>query len=201
MRSPTALMAALFVAGQLGLSAVPDAAAQERYPVRPVRLLVPYPPGGGADFTARELGHKLSEVWGQQVVADNRPGAATAIGHNTVAKAAPDGYTLGLGSPAGMALNPVLGTKLPYESPKDFTALGMIVSLPFVVAVSATLPANTMRELIALAKTQPGKLNFASPGIEPMTSTPENMQRFIVDEQTRWRTVIRSAGITADVMR
>jgi tripartite-type tricarboxylate transporter receptor subunit TctC len=145
--------------------------AQDKYPSRPVRLVAPYPPGGGADFTGRELAQKLTEAWGQQVVVDNRPGAATAIGHDIVAKSRPDGHTLGLGSASGMAVNPVMGTKMPYDALKDFTTLGMIVSLPFIVAVPATLPANNVRELIALAKVQPGKLNFVSPG----TGTPNHL--------------------------
>ena len=139
--------------------------AQDKFPTRPVRLIAPYPPGGGADFTGREIAQKLTEAWGQQVVVDNRPGAGTAIGHDIVAKSRPDGYTLGLGSAAGMAVNPVMGTKLPYDALKDFSAIGLIVSLPFIVAVPTALPANNMRELIALAKAQPGKLNFASPGM------------------------------------
>ena len=139
--------------------------AQDKFPTRPVRLIAPYPPGGGADFTGREIAQKLTEAWGQQVVVDNRPGAGTAIGHDIVAKSRPDGYTLGLGSAAGMAVNPVMGTKLPYDALKDFSTIGLIVSLPFIVAVPTALPANNMRELIALAKAQPGKLNFASPGM------------------------------------
>ena len=142
-----------------------NAHAQDKFPSRPRRLIAPYPPGGGADFTGREIAQKLSEAWGQQVVVDNRPGAGTAIGHDIVAKARPDGYTLGLGSPAGLAVNPAMGTKLPYDALKDFTTIGLIVSLPFIVAVPTSLPANNMRELITLAKAQPGKLNFASPGM------------------------------------
>ena len=141
-----------------------QAQAEDKFPSRPVRLVVPYPPGGGADFTGREIAQKLTEAWGQQVVVDNRPGAATAIGHNLVAKSPPDGYTLGLGSAGGMVVNPAMGTKLPYDATKDFTTVGLLVNIPFIVAVPATLPANNMRELIALAKAQPGKLNFVSPG-------------------------------------
>jgi tripartite-type tricarboxylate transporter receptor subunit TctC len=152
----------MFIA--LPFAALP-AYGQDKFPSRPIRLVAPYPPGGGADFTGREIAQKLTEAWGQQVVVDNRPGAGTAIGHDIVAKSRPDGYTLGLGSAAGMAVNPVMGTKLPYDALKDFTTVGLLVSLPFIVAVPATLPANNMRELIALAKAQPGKLNFASPGM------------------------------------
>ena len=141
-----------------------DAFAQDRFPSRPIRLVVPYPPGGGADFTGREMAQKLTEVWGQQVVVDNRPGAATAIGHTIVARSLPDGYTLGLGSAGGMVVNPAMGTQLPYDAPKDFTTIGLMVSIPFIVAVNGSLQVNNMRELIDLAKAQPGKLNFASPG-------------------------------------
>jgi tripartite-type tricarboxylate transporter receptor subunit TctC len=170
--------------------------AQDGYPSRPVRLVAPYPPGGGADFIGREIAQKLSESWGQQVVVDNRPGAATAIGHNLVAKAPPDGYTVGLGSPAGMAVNPVLGTKMPYDSPRDFTTIGMLVGVPFVVAVHAGLPANNMRELIALAKAQPGKLNFASPG----AGTPNHLAGEMLKMMTGVNMVhvaYKGAGIAA----
>ncbi len=135
------------------------------------------------------------------MVVDDRPGAATTFGHDLVAKSRPDAHTLGLGSAAGMAVNPVMGTKLPYDALKDFSMVGTIVSLPFIVAVPSQLPTNKMRELIALAKVQPGKLNFASPGVEPFITTPEKMQRFVVAEQKRWGGVIRSAGITAEMMR
>lgn len=145
--------------------AAPHVFAQDKFPSRPIRLIVPYPPGGGGDFTGREIAQKLTESWGQQVVVDNRPGAGTVIAHGLIAKSVPDGYTLGLGSPAGMALNPVLSAKLPYDALKDFSPIGMVVSLPFIVAVPVSLPANNIREFIALAKAQPGKLNFASPGV------------------------------------
>jgi tripartite-type tricarboxylate transporter receptor subunit TctC len=169
---------------------------QDKFPSRPIRLVAPYPPGGGADFTGREIAQKLTEVWGQQVVVDNRPGAGTAIGHDIVAKSRPDGYTLGLGSSAGMVVNPVLGTKLPYDALKDFSTIGHIVSLPYIVAVPASLPASNMRELIALAKAQPGKLNFASPGM----GTPNHLAGEMLKVMTSINIVhvaYKGAGVAA----
>jgi tripartite-type tricarboxylate transporter receptor subunit TctC len=160
--------------GLLLVSLLPQtftASAQDKFPSRPIRLVVPYPPGGGGDYTGREIANKLTDAWKQQVVVDNRPGAGTVIAHAIVAKSIPDGYTLGIGSAAGMVMHTVLNTKLPYVSPKDFTSIGQIVSLPFIVATSISLPANNIRELIALAKAQPGKINFASPG----TGTPNHL--------------------------
>jgi tripartite-type tricarboxylate transporter receptor subunit TctC len=165
-------IARIFLGGTLGLALSGGVLAAEPLLVlRPVRLVLPYPPGGGGDFTGRELAHQLTQLWGQQVVVDNRPGAGTAIAHNIVAKAAPDGYTLGLGSSGGMVLLNVMSQKVPYQSPQDFSTLGQVVSLPFVVSIHAALPVNTISELIALAKAQPGKLNFGSPG----TGTPNHL--------------------------
>ncbi len=139
--------------------------AQPSYPTKPVRLVVPYPPGGSTDFVAREVAHKLSEAWGQQVVIDNRPGAGTLIGLAVGAKAAPDGYTLQFGTAAGLAVIPALGVKMPFDPINDFAPIGQMVRVPFVLVAHPSVAANSVKELIALAQAQPGKLNFGSPGV------------------------------------
>src|SRR5215212_5701996 len=139
--------------------------AQTNYPTRPIRLIVPYPPAGTTDFVGREVANKLSESLGQQVVIDNRPGAGTLIGLSLGAKAPPDGYTVTFATSAGLAVNPALGVKMPYDPLRDFVPIGLMVYVPFMLVVNADLPVRTVKELIELAKAQPGKLNMASPGV------------------------------------
>ena len=139
--------------------------AAHDYPAKPIRLIVPYPPGGTTDFVAREVANKLGEKWGRQVVIDNRPGAGTLIGLNMGAKSAPDGYTITFGTSAGLAVNPALGLKMPFDPQRDFAPIGLMVYVPYLLVVNPALPVRNIRELIELAKAQPGKLNFASPGV------------------------------------
>src|SRR3954469_16395825 len=139
--------------------------AAKDYPAKPIRMIVPYPPGGTTDFVAREIANKLGEAWERQVVIDNRPGAGTLIGLNMGARAAPDGYTLTFGTSAGLAVNPALGIKMPFDPQRDFSPVGLMVYVPYLLVVNAALPARNIKELIDLAKAQPGKLNFASPGV------------------------------------
>jgi tripartite-type tricarboxylate transporter receptor subunit TctC len=153
----SAVLAALLIA--------PFAAAQTTYPTKPVRLIVPYPPGGTTDFVAREVANKLGEAWGRQVVIDNRPGAGTLIGLNLGARSAPDGYTITFGTSAGLAVNPALGVKMPFDPLRDFVPIGLMVYVPYLLVVNPSLPVRSVKELIDLAKAQPGKLNFASPGV------------------------------------
>jgi tripartite-type tricarboxylate transporter receptor subunit TctC len=135
------------------------------YPVKPVRLVVTYTAGGPADIAARALAQKLAEMWGQQVVVDNRAGAGGIIGTELVAKAAPDGYTLLHGTAAGLIINPLLVKKLPYDTFRDFAPVSMVVIVPQLLVTHPALPATTLKELIALAKARPGALNYASVGI------------------------------------
>ncbi len=138
----------------------------QSYPSKPIRMIVPYPPGAGTDFTAREVGKAISETLGQPVVTDNRPGAAATLGHALMSKAAPDGYTLGLGTTGGLVSGPaLLGSQIPYDPLKDFTHIGLATYVYYAVFVNGQLPATTMREFIALAKSRPGKLNYSSPGV------------------------------------
>ena len=138
--------------------------AQPAYPNRPVRLIVPYPPGGGNDTLARLFGAKLTEAWGQQVVVDNRPGAGTIIGTQIAARAVPDGYTMLLSSIATHAIAPNLYSKPGYDPVKDFAPITLLAVAPTVLCVNAAVPANSVKELIALAKARPGELKFASGG-------------------------------------
>jgi tripartite-type tricarboxylate transporter receptor subunit TctC len=138
-------------------------AAAPTYPTRPVRIVVGFPPGGGVDTVARLVSPKLIEMWGQQVVIDNRPGAGTIIGTDLVAKSVPDGYTL-LMSSSSYGVNPGLHAKLPYDPLKDLVQISQMAIQPYVFAVHPGLPATNVREFIAYARTRPGKLNFCSPG-------------------------------------
>lgn len=148
----------------LGLGALPGLASAQTYPGKPVRWIVPFQPGGTTDIIARLVGQKLSESWNQPVVIENRPGASGAIGTQAGAKAAPDGYTLTFAYNGNMTMNPNLIRKLPYDPVKDFSHVSMIVGSPFVLVVNPQVPAQSLQELIALAKASPGKLNFAVGG-------------------------------------
>jgi tripartite-type tricarboxylate transporter receptor subunit TctC len=149
----------------IALALVMDAgaAAAQTYPTKAVRLVVPFLAGGSTDIVGRTVAQKLSEMWGQQAFVDNRPGGGTTIGTEMVAKAAPDGYTL-LVTPAPFTINPSLLTKLPYDALTDFTPITLINTTPLVMVVNPGVPAKNVKELIALAKAKPGKLNFGSSG-------------------------------------
>ena len=138
----------------------------QAYPFKPIRIIVPYASGAGPDFTAREIGRAITETTGQPVVTDNRPGVAAVLGHAMGAKAAPDGYTLILGTLGGLVSGPaLLGNKIPYDPLKDFTHIGLATYVPYCLFINSKLPANNTREFIALAKATPGKLNYSSPGV------------------------------------
>ena len=157
---------ALAIMMTIAVAASGQAAAQESYPNRPIRLIVPYPPGAGTDFTAREIGQQYSKELGQPVVVDNRAGAAAVIGHTLAAKSLPDGYTLLLGTTGGLVSGPALmGSKIPYDPLKDFATIGLATYVPYALVVTASLPANNVKELIDLARASPRKLNVASPGV------------------------------------
>ena len=146
-----------------GLSVAPAALAQA-YPIKPVRVVVPYPPGGVGDTTMRAIAQQLSESLGQPFVIDNKPGASQMIGADAVAKAAPDGYTLFLGSVTSLAINVSSQKKMPYDPVKDFAPVSMLYFSPMYLVVNPAVPAQSVKELVALAKAQPGKLSFASIG-------------------------------------
>jgi tripartite-type tricarboxylate transporter receptor subunit TctC len=139
-------------------------AAAQDYPSRPITLIVPYAAGGGNDLMARTAAERMSKALGQQIVIENRGGAGGSIATRQVARAEPDGYTLGLGGTGTLAIDPTLYANVGYDPRKDFAPIGLIATSGLVICVHPSLPAHTIPELIALAKTEPGKLNYASAG-------------------------------------
>jgi tripartite-type tricarboxylate transporter receptor subunit TctC len=160
MKFANCMLAVMLVIGQF-LSAP---AYAQTYPTKPIRIIVPYAPGGTTDILARTVGQKLQEKWGQPVIVDNRPGANGIIGTEMVAKAPADGYTLGIASPGTHAINASLYPKLQYDTVKDFTPVTLAVMAPFLFVVHPSVPANSIKELIAYAKSKPGQLSYASGG-------------------------------------
>jgi tripartite-type tricarboxylate transporter receptor subunit TctC len=136
----------------------------QAYPTKPIRLVVPFPAAGTTDILAREVAQRLSVSFGQSVIVDNRPGAAGNIGSDIVAKSAPDGYTLLMGTVGTHAINPSLYTRMPYDHVKDFVPIVLVAGVPNVLEVTPSLPVNSVADLIKLAKEKPGQLNFASSG-------------------------------------
>ncbi len=134
------------------------------YPSRPIKLIVPFAPGGSTDMVARMLADKMTQVLGQPVVVDNKGGAGGSIGADAIAKSAPDGYTIGMATVSTHGANPAIYAKLPYNAVKDFAPITNVMSVPSVFVVHPSVPAKTMQEFIALAKAKPGKYTFASPG-------------------------------------
>jgi tripartite-type tricarboxylate transporter receptor subunit TctC len=154
------LPALAMVAATVG---APSVAAQD-YPSRPITLVVPYAAGGGNDVMARAAADKMSRTLGQQIVIENRGGAGGSIATRQIAKSAPDGYTLGLGGTGTLAINPTLYANAGYDPRKDFAPVGLIATSALVVCVHPSLPVRSIADLIALAKKEPGKLNYASAG-------------------------------------
>jgi tripartite-type tricarboxylate transporter receptor subunit TctC len=148
----------------IAFSIVGGAALGQRYPAKSIRMVVPYPAGGGSDLMARSISKELSEKLGQSVIVDNRGGATGMIGTDIAAKSPPDGYTLLLGSVAEVALNVAVYRKMPYNPERDFAPVGLIATSPLVLAVHPSLPARNVREFIALAKKRPGEIGYATAG-------------------------------------
>jgi len=155
----TALVGALL----FGMLAWP--AAAQTYPVKPVRLIIPFPPGGATDTVGRTFAAKFSEFWGQQVIVDNRGGANTIVAAELAAKAAPDGYTLFLTTAATKVNNVLLYRKLPYDARKDFQLISMTTILPYAIVSHPSLPVSSIKELVAFARARPDKLSYGSSGI------------------------------------
>ena len=147
------------------LGALPSPIAAQPYPVRPIRIVVPYPAGGTSDILARSLGEKLTGALGQPVVVDNKPGANGNLGADLVAKALPDGYTLLLGDIGALAISPSVYPTLPFDPVRDFAPVTMVAYSPHILVVNPAVQANSVQELVALAKAKPGKLNFAISGV------------------------------------
>ncbi len=159
LRKFTQRLATLLVIATLAGNALAQA-----YPNKPIRIIVPFPPGGGNDVIARLVGQKLSERLGQAVVIDNRGGGNGAIGLAALAQAAPDGYTLGVGAAGPMAVNPSLYEKLPYDPQRDFAPISNLVNFPLLLVAHPSLPAKNIKDLIAQAKAKPNSIFYASPG-------------------------------------
>jgi tripartite-type tricarboxylate transporter receptor subunit TctC len=158
LRSTAVAIASALAIGMMGATAK----AQD-YPARPIRLIVPFPPGGGTDITARAVAQKLGERWGQTVVVDNRPGANGTIGVDIAAKSAPDGHTLTMIS-SSHAVNTSLYPRQPYDLMKDLTPVTQATSQPYVLVINPSVPARSVKELIAVAKAKPGAFNYGSSG-------------------------------------
>jgi len=150
--------AALWLLGGTGIAATPE------YPAKPIRLVVPFAPGGGTDLSGRAIARKLSDAFVRPVVVDNRAGAGGVIGADLVAKAMPDGYTLLMGTPGPLTINPNLRKDMPYDTLRDFAPITQTTISPFVLVVHPSVPVATVKELIALAKQKPGALNFGTAG-------------------------------------
>jgi tripartite-type tricarboxylate transporter receptor subunit TctC len=157
----TSLMAAPFVGAQ---------SAPQSFPNKPIRFVVPFPPGGGNDILARALAPKMSEILGQQVVVDNRAGAGGNIGADFVAKSPPDGYNIVIASNQ-VTMNPWIYSKLPFDIAKDFSPVAQIASVPMLLAIHPEVPAKNLQEFIALAKAKPGSMNYSTPGL----GTPQHI--------------------------
>ena len=160
--SSLSLRAALICAA---LACAGNTALAQGFPNKPVRIVVPFPPGAATDILARLLGQKLGEAWGQSVVIDNKPGAGSIVGAQNVASSPADGYSVFMGHIGTHGANPALYAKLPYDPVKDFAPVTLLVSIPNLLAVHPAVPVSNVGELIALAKAQPGKLNVGSPGV------------------------------------
>ena len=159
-------MRPLYVAELLVASVVftPVAFSAETFPARPLRLIIPFPPGGGTDIIGRMVGHRLADAFGVQVVVDNRGGAAGIIGTEMATRANPDGHTLMIGSVSTLCINPSLHKNLSFDPTKDLAPISLVATTPSVLVVTNNLPAKSVKDLIALAKSKPGQLHYATPG-------------------------------------
>ena len=157
------------VLGAAALLLAAAAAQAQHYPSKPVRIIIPFPPGGNTDIYARPVAAKMGEIYGHQMVVDNRPGAGGSIGADVVAKSPPDGYTMVTAVTGTMAINQFLYRKLPFDPDKDFAPVTQVGSLPLILVVHPSLPAKNVREFIAMAKAKPGQLNYGSSGVGTAT--------------------------------
>jgi tripartite-type tricarboxylate transporter receptor subunit TctC len=164
VRSTEGLKLRAYIAGALLMWSATCACAAESFPSRPLRLIVPFPPGGGTDIMARMVGQRLNDAFGVQVVVDNRGGAAGIIGTELAAKANPDGHTMMIGSVSTICINASLHKKLPFDTEKDLAPVSLVASTPSMLVVGNAVAAKSVKELIALARARPGQLHYASPG-------------------------------------
>lgn len=181
------------------MAAIAAPAAAQEFPVRPIRIIVAYTPAGATDILARAVGQKMSEHWGQSVIVDNRPGAAGNIGTEIAAKAAADGYTLLMATAGSHGINPGLYRKLAW-SPKDFTAVSLVANVPNILVVNNALPIKSVKELIAYAKANPGKLSYGSPGLGSTAHLSMELFKSMTGTNLIHVPYKGSAGVMADVM-
>ena len=168
------------VLGAVLLSISAAAFAQGAWPSHPIKMIVPFAPGGASDFVARIISQPLSDALGQQIVVDNRAGASGNIGMEVAARAAPDGYTVFLGNIGTVAINPGVFKTMPIDTQRDLVPVSLVAEVPSILVVNPELPVDTVADLVRLAKSKPGKLNFASPG--PSTLNRLEMEQFMKDE-------------------
>jgi tripartite-type tricarboxylate transporter receptor subunit TctC len=162
----------------LALASIPFSAAAQNFPARPVRIVIPYPPAGGVDSLVRSLSATVSAYMGQQLIIDTRPGGSSIIGTEVVAKSAPDGYTL-LVSDSAFLINPALFKKMPFDTLKDFTGVSMLAYAPVILVIHPSVPAKSLKELLALAKAKPGALVYASGGNGTSTHIAGELMKYV----------------------
>ena len=176
------------------LSLMPSlSAAQDACPTKPIRFVVPYPPGGGTDVIARIVHNKMERALGHTIIIENRGGAGGSIGSEVVAKAAPDGYTV-LFTLSSHTINPAILKKLSFNTAKDFEPVGMVASLPQILVSNTEFAAKNVAQLIAMAKAKPGTLQFASVG----NGSPEALGKVVTLELAKWKKLVNDAKIKAD---
>jgi tripartite-type tricarboxylate transporter receptor subunit TctC len=181
------------------VAAIPAPAAAQDYPVRPIRIIVAYTPAGATDILARAVGQKMSENWGQPVIVDNRPGAAGNIGTEIAAKSAPDGYTLLMATAGTHGINPGLYRKLNWD-PREFTGVSLVAMVPNILVVNNALPVKSVKELIAYAKANPGKLSYGSPGLGSTAHLSMELFKSMTGTNMIHVPYKGSAGVMADVI-
>ncbi|MBI3936566.1 MAG: hypothetical protein HY323_06275 [Betaproteobacteria bacterium] len=167
----------------------------QQYPTKPIRFIVPFAPGGGVDLIGRTIAQKLNEAWGQPVVVDNRGGGGGNIGTDMVAKAPPDGYTLLMGYVGNLAINPFLFKRLPYDPVRDFAPVTLAATAPNVLVAHPSVAARSVKELVALAKSRPAGLNYASAG----NGTVGHMvAELFKTDLVKWQKVVKASGARVD---
>ncbi len=180
------------------LAGVP--AFAQNYPVKPIRIIVPYTPAGTTDILARLIGQKMNENWGQPVIVDNRPGANGNIGTEIAARATPDGYTIIMGAAATHSINNTLYPKLNWDAVKDFAPISLVAIVPNILVVNNSLPVKNVKELVAYAKANPGKLNYGSPGTGSTAHLSMELFKSMTGVSLNHIPYKGSAGVLADVM-
>jgi tripartite-type tricarboxylate transporter receptor subunit TctC len=191
----TVMAAAMLAAAAHGV-----AFAAQAYPTRPIRIVVAYTPAGATDILARVIGQKMNEAWGQPVIIENRPGANGNIGTEYAAKAAPDGHTFLMTTAGPHGINPSLYRKLGYDAVKDFTAVSLVALVPNILVVNNALPAKSVKELIAYAKANPGKLSYGSPGAGSTAHLSMELFKSMTGTNLVHVPYKGSAGVLTDVM-